>query len=101
MNHNDRMTGEEWYHAQTYIGPGRFGTGYGRIRSPMELYPGHASYSEIQWYERRPQDAASQGTESAGIGLRLRDVRRLDAGIGVERRDAVTLLNDLPGGTGD
>ena len=67
MNHNDHMTGDEWYHVRKYIGSDKYGTGYGRIRSPLELYPGHAAYSGIQWHEHKPHKEESQDAEPTGI----------------------------------
>ena len=67
MNHNDHMTGEEWYHTRKYTGFGKFGADYERIRSPLELYPGHAAYSGIQWYEHKPHEKESQDAEPEGI----------------------------------
>ena len=67
MNHNDHMTGEEWYHNKRYMTPSTQRVLYDTARSPLELYPGHAAYSGIQWHERKPEDVASQDAEPAGI----------------------------------
>ena len=50
MNTPYHLTDAEWYHARKYVAPPMSAYTQSGTQTSLDLYPGHAAYSGIQWH---------------------------------------------------